>query len=97
MQDKANQQNFFRLSTIGVKEGITEGIAKIVGRDITNPILRTTDNSYFKSVDKYQIHQLLTAIIEGSERPESTNIQRQFVNITGTIFDWRETVVTNVE
>ena len=26
-----------------------------------------------------------------------SNIQRQFINIAGTIFDWRETVVTNVE
>ena len=26
-----------------------------------------------------------------------SNIRRQFVNIAGTIFDWRETVVTNVE
>ena len=26
-----------------------------------------------------------------------SNIRPQFVNITGTIFGWRETVVTNVE
>ena len=47
-QDKADRQNVFRLSAIGVKEGITEGITKIVGRYITNPILRTTDDSNFK-------------------------------------------------
>ena len=61
-QDKADWQNAFRLASIGVKEGITEGITKIVGRDITNPILRTTDNRDFKSVGQYQIHQLLAAI-----------------------------------
>ena len=47
------------------------------------------DNRDFMSVDQYQIHQLLTAITEGAERPESTNIRR--------IFDWIETVVTNVK
>ena len=52
-QDEADHQNFFRLTAIGVKDGIVEGITKIVGRDITNPILRTTDNSNFKSVDQY--------------------------------------------
>ena len=35
--------------------------------------------------------------MEGAERPESSNIRQHFVNIAGTIFDWRETVVTNVE
>ena len=53
--------------------------------------------SNFKSVNEYQVHQIFTAITEGSERPEAMNIRRQFVNIAGTIFDWRETVVTNAE
>ena len=30
-QDKANIQNVFRFTAIGVKEGIAEGITKIVG------------------------------------------------------------------
>ena len=30
-------------------------------------------------------------------RPESSNIRRHFVNITGKILYWRETVVTNVK
>ena len=96
-QAEAVRKNVFRLSAIGAKEGIAEGITKIVRRDIINPILRTTDNSNFRSVDQFQIHQLFTAIIEGVERPESTNIQRKFVNIAGKIFNWRETVVTNVK
>ena len=96
-QDKADRENLFRLMAISVKEGIMEGVTKIVGRDITNPILRTTDNINFKSVYQFQIHNFFTAITDGTERPELTNIRRQFVNISGTIFDWRETVVTNVK
>ena len=55
-QNKADIQNVFRFAETGVKEGIAEGITKIVRKDITSPILKTTDDSNFKSVDKYQIH-----------------------------------------
>ena len=48
-------------------------------------------------MDQYQTHQIFTAITEGAERPELSNIRRQFVNIVGKIFDWSETVVTNVK
>ena len=81
-QEEADRKNVFRLASIDVKEGIVEGITKIVRRDITNPILQTTDNSNFKSVGQFQIHQLFTAITEGAEIPESTNIRHQFFNIT---------------
>ena len=96
-QDEADQQNVFFLAAIGVNEGIMEGITKNVRWDIANPILRTTGNSDLKSVDQIQIHQFFTAITEGAEIQESTNIQRQFVNIVGKNFDWRETVVENVK
>ncbi len=96
-QDEADRQNTFRLAAVGAKEGIAEGITALVGKDITNPILRTADGSDFRSVDGYQLHQLITAISEGAERPEAANIRKQFVNVAGTVFDWRETVTTNVE
>ena len=51
-QDEADHHNVFRLAAIGIKEGIAEGITKISGRDITNPILQTMDNSDFKLVDQ---------------------------------------------
>ena len=82
-QDEAEIQNVSRLAAIGVKEGITEGITKIVRKDITNPILLTTEDSDFKPVDEYQIHQLFTAITERGEIPEDTDIRRQFINIAG--------------
>ena len=48
-------------------------------------------------MDDYQLHQLLTAITEGAERPEATTIRQQFVNIAGMVFDWRDTVAINVK
>ena len=52
-QDEDDWQNAFRLAAISINEGIAEGITKIVGREIKNLIIRTTDNSNFKSVDQY--------------------------------------------
>ena len=96
-QEEADRLNSYRLSAIGVKEGTAAAITKIVGKDITNPILRSADGTSFKSVDEYQLHQLITAITEGAERPEATTIRKQFVSIAGTVFDWRDTMVINVE
>ena len=56
-----------------------------------------TDGISFNLVDEYQLHQLVTAITEGAERPEATTIRQQFVNIAGMVFDWRDTVAINVE
>ena len=86
-QEEADRQNTYRLAAIGVKEEVAEGITKIVGKDITNPILRMSDGISFKSVDGYQLHQLVTAITEGAEWPEATTIRQQFVNIAGMVFD----------
>ena len=46
-QDEADRQNTARLAAIGVKEAITAMITSIVGAQITNPILCTTDGSDF--------------------------------------------------
>ena len=67
--DKAERHNVFRLTAIGIRKDIEDGITKIVGKDTTNPILRTTDDSDLKDVDEYHIHQLFTSITERKEIP----------------------------
>ena len=71
--------NTYRLAAIGVKEGAAAGITKIIRKVITSPILRTAVGISFKSVDDYQLHQLITAITEGAERPEAATFRHQFV------------------
>ncbi len=88
---------FSTLGAIGVKEGVAAGITKLVGKDITNPILQTMDEISFKSENDYQLHQLITAITEGADRPEATTIRNQFITIAGMVFDWRDTVTSNAE
>ena len=64
-----------RLAAIRVKEAISAAITSIVGAQITNPILRTTDGSDFRTVDEYNLHQLLSAVKVGAERTSATAIQ----------------------
>ena len=73
-QDEADRQNAAWLAAIGVKESVSAAITSIGGAQITNPILRTTEGSYFWTVDKYDLHQLLSAVKGGAERPSATTI-----------------------
>ena len=83
-QDKSDRQNVFRLVVICVKEGIAEGITKIFGRGITNPILQTTGNSDFKSVDPFQIHQLFTNYSPPSQRERRDQSRQTSGDISST-------------
>ena len=82
---------------IGVKEAVAEGITALVGEAITNPVLWTADGSDFHGVDEYELHQLYTTMMEGAARPEATNIRRQYIDLAGTMFDFRETFAVNCE
>ena len=78
-QDRADRQNTARLDAIGVKEAIASAITTISWAQITNPILRTTDGSDFRTVDEYNLHQLLSAVKGGAKRPSATDIQQRMV------------------
>ena len=72
-------------------------ITTIVRAQITNPILRTTYGSGFRIVDKYDLHQLLSAVKGGAKRPLTTSIWQIMVDVMETSFDWRESAATNLE
>ena len=96
-QDKADRQNTARPASIGVKEAIASTITSIVGTQITNLILRTTDGSDFKTVDEYKLHQLIIVLKGGGKRPSATAIRQIMVNVMATTFDWRESAATNLK
>ena len=85
------------LTAISVKEALVAGITKLVGADVTNPIIRTADGTDFKTVNEYSIASFVKAIINGADRLEATNICRQYVSLAATQFDFRERLSTNVE
>ena len=96
-QDEADRQNTARLVTIGVNEAMAAAITSIFGAQITNPILRTADGSDFRTFDEYDMHQLLSAVKVGDERPSATAIRKMMVDVMATSFDWRESTATNLE
>ena len=51
-QDEADRQNTAKLAAIGVNEAISAAITSIVGAQIRNPILRTTDGADIQTVDE---------------------------------------------
>ena len=98
-QEEADRQNTYRLGAIGVKERVAAGITKLVGKDITNPILQTTDGISFKSVDDYQP----TSSSPPSQKVQTDQRQQQSETSSSTLqgwcsmFDWRDTVTSNAE
>ena len=96
-QDEADRINMFRLAAIGAKEGAAAGISKVVGTDITDATLRTTDGQDFKTVDEYTLYALMRAVIEGAERPATIDVRKLYVSLCSTKFDFRIKMVVNVE
>ena len=82
---------------IGVKEAIAAAITLIVRAQIINPILRTTYGSDFRTVDEYELYQLLMAVKGGYERPSTTAIIHMMVNVMATTFDWGKSAATNLK
>ena len=87
----------FRLAVIGAKEGVAAGISAVVGTAVIDTTLRTTDGQDFKTVDAYQLVDLMKAIIDGAERPATTDVRNMFVRLCSTQFDFRTKMVTQVE
>ena len=56
-----------------------------------------TDGSYFRTVEKYDLHQLLSAVTNGAKRLSVTAIKQMMVNVIATSFDRRESSATNLE
>jgi hypothetical protein len=62
-QEEADRINMFRLAEIGAKEGAAAGISKVVGTDIIDATLRTTDQQYFKTLDEYTLHAFMREVL----------------------------------
>ena len=58
-QEEANKLNMFHLVGIEAKEGVAMEISKIVGTNINDSTLHTTDGHDFKSVDEYTLNDLM--------------------------------------
>ena len=95
--DHSNPTQIDRLVGIGAKEGMAREIMDRTGTNIANPVLHHADGVRFKKVDKYQLRQLIDAIMEDAERPDPVKIRKQVTEVMAFSFDWREISETNQE
>ena len=96
-QEEADRINLLNQAVIGAKEGAAEAITNKVGSDITDTILKTADGSDFKGVDDYQLEDLLNAVLQGADRPSTTDILKQFLGIIAFTFNFQKKVGANME
>jgi hypothetical protein len=72
-QEEVDRHNVAAQAMIGAKEGIVEALTALVGTNITNIVLRTSDGN-FKSVDKYTVHKVMQAAYENADCLPMTDI-----------------------
>jgi hypothetical protein len=72
-QDKADRLNLINKASIGTKEGAAEAITAKVGLDFTNAVLKTADGSDFRSIDDWLLEEVLAAVVQGADRPNSSS------------------------
>ena len=65
---------------IGAKEGVVEAITTLVGTNITDSVLQTSD-SEFKSVDNYTLHKVLQAAFENANCPPMVDMLEQLIDV----------------
>ena len=81
---------------IGAKEGVVETIITLVGTNITNSVLRTS-NGDLKSVDNYTLHEVLQAAYENADRPPVADVLEQLIKVLHYTLDFRRKVSANME
>jgi hypothetical protein len=72
-QEEVDRHNVAAQAMIGAKEGIVEALTALVGTNITDSVLRTSDGN-FKSVDKYTVHEVMQAAYENTDHPPMTDV-----------------------
>jgi hypothetical protein len=65
---------------IGAKEGVVKALTALVGTNITDSVLRTSDGD-FKSVDEYTVHKVMQAAYENADRPPMTDVLEQLIEV----------------
>jgi hypothetical protein len=95
-QEEADRRNVAAQAMIGAKEGVVEALTALVGTNITNSVLRTSDGN-FKSVDKYTVHEVVQAVYENADRPPMTDVLEQLIEVLHYTFDFCKEISTNIE
>jgi hypothetical protein len=87
-QEEADRHNVAAQAMIGAKEGVVEALTALVGTNLTDSVLRTSDGD-FKSVDKYTVHKVMQAAYENADRPPMTDVLEQLIEVLHYTFNLR--------
>ncbi len=60
--------NVINQLVIGPKEGVVEAIIKLVGSNVTDPILWMADGSNHKSIDDFTLFAVMKLAIDSANR-----------------------------
>ena len=82
---------------IGTKEVITKAIKIIVSSAVLHAVLRTADGADIKGIDKYQLHEVSTAVLDGSDHPMMIDAHEKLLKVFTYYFDSRRKAATNLE
>ena len=96
-QDEANRLNLNCQGVIGAKEGSATAITYKVGSDVSNIVLRTVNGDYFKVIDDYKLHKIVSAEITGADRPATNTVLEQLADVLGYAFNFQQKVNTSME
>jgi hypothetical protein len=97
VQDEADRCNLTNQAVIGAKEGTTEAITAKVGSDVTDAVLRTANGSDFKSIDDWQLKEVIATVVQGADRPNTAEVLSHLLAIIRFSFDFRKKVSANME
>ena len=96
-QDEADRQNMYILEVVGAKKGVVAGVTTISGKEITGAVLHSVNSTTIKNVYKYTLHELMQAVIDGTDRPATKDVRQQHGAIIATGFDFLQKMLTCVE
>jgi hypothetical protein len=96
-QGKADWLNLINQAVIRAKEGTAKAITVKVGTDVTDAVLKNADGSDFKSIDDWQLKDVLAAIVQGADHPNTANVLNQLLSLIHFSFDFCKNVNANME
>jgi hypothetical protein len=89
-QDEADRINLINQAVIGTKEGAAEAITAKVVSDITNAELKIANGPDFRSIDDWLLKEVLAAVVQGADHPNSTDVLSQLLQVIQFEFDFRK-------
>ncbi len=89
--------NVINQSVIGAKEGVVKAVTKLIGSNITDAVLQTANGSDHKSIDDYTLFAVMAAAIDGADRPSTTDVLEQLLEVINHTFDFQKKVSVNME